>query len=273
MSSVAAWKVLLFLPLVILSICGNYLIIHVLYKFKQTRSCANIFIGNMAIADLLSTIFLTGPGVASNIYYNYPLGAFYCRFESFFKFSCLIASQLSLITLSAHRLTKVILPFRKHVRIRHAVAICAVIWLAAILVASPMVSLRSLEQKQWKDFEEIWCQEKIKSGQMYWLALLAILIYLPLVLMLAFYTGILCQMKKYEERLNESGNPVRSLRRKRIIQMIWVYLVVAIVCWTPLQVLVFYRQFVTQVSFHPDFKSPAMRSDLQLSALPDPRLV
>lgn len=243
-----------------MSICGNYLIIHVLYKFKQTRSSANIFIGNMAVADLLSTIFLTWPGVMRNINYNYPLGAFYCQFESFFTFSCLVASQLSLITLSAYRLKKVIRPFAKGVNSRYAIGICAGIWVASILVASPMVPFRSLKKRKWEDFEEVWCQEKIDKGQVYWLALLAILIYLPLILMLAFYSGILCQMKKYEERLNESGNPVRSLRRKRIIQMIWVYLVVALVCWTPLQVLVFYRQIVAhQVS------PTLITSDLNLS--------
>jgi preprotein translocase subunit SecE len=203
----------------------------------------------MAIADLLSTLFLALPGLMINIYSNYPLGEFYCQFESVFKFSSLIASQLSLITLSADRLKKVIWPFRKSLQNRTAVIICAVIWVAAILVASPMVTLRSLKRKEWKDHEEIWCWEKKGESQVYWFILLAILIYFPLLLMLAFYSAILCQMKKYEERLNESGNPVRSLRRKRIIQMIWVYLVVAFVCWTPLQVLVFYRRFVSRVSF------------------------
>lgn len=195
----------------------------------------------MAIADLLSTIFLTWPGVVINIHLNYPLSGFYCQFETVFKFSCLIASQLSLLTLSAERLRKVVLPFRRSLQIRHAVVICAVIWVAAIVVSSPMLTFRSLKQKKWLDFDEFWCSERKKKSQIYWTFLLAILIYFPLILMLAFYSSILCQMKKYEEKLNESGNPVRSLRRKRIIQMIWVYLVVALICWTPLQVLVFYR--------------------------------
>ena len=176
-----------------------------------------------------------------------PLGSFYCQFESVFKFSCLIASQMSLITLSADRLKKVMLPFRKGLQIRHAAIICGVIWVLAILVAAPIISLRSLERRKWSDFEEVWCSESKSRSQTYWLILLAILCYFPLLLMVAFYSVILCQMKKYEERLNESGNPVRSMHRKRIIQMIWVYLVVAIVCWTPLQVLVIYRRFMSQV--------------------------
>lgn len=193
------------------------------------------------MADLLSTLFLTLPGITIRMYYNYPFGSFFCQFESMFKFSCLVASQLSLITLSAERLKKVVLPFRKSLRPRRAVAICAGIWILAIGIASPMATFRSLEHREWSDFTEVWCDEKKGMTQGYWLTFLAILVYCPLLLMLVFYSGILCQMKKYEERLNESGNPVRSLHRKRIIQMIWVYLVVAFVCWTPLQVLVFYR--------------------------------
>ena len=255
---------LLFLPLVLLSTCGNYLILHILYKFKQTRTSSNIFIGNMAIADLLSTLALTGPGVAVSIYSNYPLGSFYCQFESFFKFSCLLASQLSLLTLSADRLKKVMLPFRKSLQVRHSVAICAAAWLAAVVSAAPLVSFRSLEHRTWMDFEEVWCKEKKKESQVYWLILLAILCYVPLLLMVTFYTGILCQMRRYEGRLNESGNPVRSLHRKRIIQMIWVYLVVALVCWTPLQVLVFYRRFEGQ-KVRSDVRRLALMRCLSLS--------
>lgn len=226
-----------------MSLSGNYLILHVLYKFKQTRKCANIFIGNMAIADLLSTIFLTLPGIATSVHYNYPLGD-YCKYESVLKNWCLVASQLSLITLSADRLKKVLLPFRKSMRLRRALVLCASIWIIAIGVAAPNAAFRTLHHRHWKDFDEIWCGEEKKGVQTYWLTILAILIYVPLLLMLVFYTAILCQMKKYEQRLNDSGNPVRSLHRKRIIQMIWVYLVVAFVSWTPLQILVLYRPYI-----------------------------
>lgn len=232
--------------LVFISVCGNVLIIHVLYKFKQTRTCANILIGNMALADLLSTIFLSLPGIVVDVHTNYPLGSFYCQYESVFKFSCLLASQLSLLTLSADRLKSVIWPFKRNLEVKHAVIICCILWTVSIVIAAPMSSLRSLRTKEWKDFTEVWCQEKIDAGQAYWSALLVILIYVPLLLMLIFYSSILCQMKKYEERFSESGNPVRSLHRKRIIQMIWVYLVVAIVCWTPMQVLVLYRRICSK---------------------------
>ena len=79
------WKVLLFLPIVVFGLVGNFLIMLVIYKFKQTRNCTNLFIGNMALADFFATLLLTWAALANDLFQNYPLGAFYCRIESFAK--------------------------------------------------------------------------------------------------------------------------------------------------------------------------------------------
>lgn len=80
-----AWKITLFLPILILSVVGNSLIIYVIFKFPQSRNCTNLFICNMAIADFFATFFCAWAILTTNLYQNYVLGSIYCQFEGFSK--------------------------------------------------------------------------------------------------------------------------------------------------------------------------------------------
>ncbi|RWS30846.1 substance-P receptor-like protein [Leptotrombidium deliense] len=66
----------------IIGLIGNYLIIHVVVKFKESRNITNLFISNMAIADLLSILFCAWAALVNDMSTDrYVLGAFYCKFE------------------------------------------------------------------------------------------------------------------------------------------------------------------------------------------------
>ena len=253
----------LFLPFIFISVIGNLLVIFVLIRFRQTRSPVNIFIGNMAVADLLSTIFLSWTGLTEEFYQGYPNGPFYCQYGDFFKYTCLLTSTFSLVVLSADRLKKVVLPFVKTLTTRKTMLCCLIIWLLAFGFSTPHAAWRRLGRRKWLDYEEVWCCENTAPGQRpYWIALVAFLCYIPVILMLGFYSIVLCKMKKFQTKLNDSGNPVKAVYRRRIIQMIFVYLLVSLICWAPLQVCVFYRSFFHE-KFVRDRRQPEWFSTLK----------
>lgn len=73
-------------PIVLLGIIGNLTIIYSMCKFKKFRlKPTNIFILNMAIADLLTTMVCPISALFTDIYQFYVLGSFLCRFEGFVK--------------------------------------------------------------------------------------------------------------------------------------------------------------------------------------------
>lgn len=79
-------RVVLVLAIVLLGTLGNLTIIYSMCKFKSFRSKpTNIFILNMAIADLLTTIVCPNAALFTDIYQFYVLGSFICRFEGFIK--------------------------------------------------------------------------------------------------------------------------------------------------------------------------------------------
>lgn len=79
-------RVSLVAPILLLGIVGNLTIIYSMCKFKPFRSKpTNIFILNMAVADLLTTIVCPNAALFTDIYQFYVLGSFICRFEGFVK--------------------------------------------------------------------------------------------------------------------------------------------------------------------------------------------
>lgn len=73
-------------PILLLGILGNVTIIYSMCKFKTFRSKpTNVFILNMAIADLLTTLVCPSAALLTNIYQFYILGSFFCRLEGFVK--------------------------------------------------------------------------------------------------------------------------------------------------------------------------------------------
>lgn len=77
-------RLLLVAPIVLLGILGNLIIIYSMCKFKPFRSKpTNIFILNMAIADLITSLLCPIIALFKDIYQFYVLGPFVCRIEGF----------------------------------------------------------------------------------------------------------------------------------------------------------------------------------------------
>ncbi|KAI1291840.1 Neuropeptide FF receptor 2 [Halotydeus destructor] len=244
------WRVLLNIPIVVLGILGNLLIISVVYKFKQTRNCTNLFICNMALADLLATLCCSWASLfqAGVIYQNYVLGPFYCWFEGFMKVTFLLASVLSLITVCCDRMIGIVRPFSKRLTTKKAYIVMAAIWVLALALAAPVAFGRKLEVRYWKNFTESFCNEQAEFIKSYWIALLCLLVYLPLVAITVAYTVILCRLSKYEARLGDRGNPVKVKYRREILRMLFIYVITCLICWLPLQFMVIQRKFGNTIS-------------------------
>lgn len=153
-------RVVFVAPIVLLGIVGNLTIIYSMCKFKPFRSKpTNIFILNMAIADLLTTMVCPTAALFTDIYQFYVLGAFICRFEGFVKITCLLVSSYSLIVLSTDWLLCVVQPCRTRITIKQSWLALATIWILSVLMASPLFVWRKLRQRIWKDLVEVWCCE------------------------------------------------------------------------------------------------------------------
>lgn len=93
----------------------------------------------------------------------------------------------------------------------------------------------------------------IQYTKYYWVVINFFLIYLPTFFMTIVLVIILAQMDKFEAKLRRSRTTqsnssltINMNYRRRIVKILFTYLLTSIICWTPLQVFIIYRHFRTQ---------------------------
>lgn len=222
------------------STVGNALIVVVLYRTIAIRTSANIFIGNMAIADFLQCLMFTVTGIGTSIQHNYPMGGFWCRSDTFLKYWFLNVSQLSLIALSVDRVTGIFKPFWKKLTPSVTAFVCLTLWIVSLLITLWLAFYRSLAHREWSDFSEVLCYET-DVDQAIWVTFTAVLVYLPLVSMLLFYHLILLRLRQLRRRFPD--NESIDTQQATIMKMIYFYLMSSLICWAPQQYLKYNRQF------------------------------
>lgn len=91
--------------------------------------------------------------------------------------------------------------------------------------------------------------------------------------MIIVFVIILAQMDKFEAKLRRSCDNSQSSHslsinikyRRRIVKIIFAYLLTSIICWTPLQFTVIYRHFRSEPTFSPWFSELAFFAQLSAS--------
>lgn len=110
------------------------------------------------------------------------------------------------------------------------------------MISSPTVIFRSWHARQWADYLEIYCAEDSRM-KYYWFTILVLLCYLPLTVMTVAYSMIIIQLEKYEQHLSLEQQPLKKKYRRKVLKMLFIYLVNFMWCWVLFQVVVLYRYF------------------------------
>lgn len=121
----------------LLGFMGNSLVIITYAFYKRTKSMTDVFLLNVAVADLIFVLSL--PFIVYNELSSWPMGATVCKLLSGSYSVNLYSGTLLLVCISADRYIAIV-QARRSFRLRSLARsrlICAVIWTAAILLSIP----------------------------------------------------------------------------------------------------------------------------------------
>ena len=130
----------IFCVVVILGCLGNTLVVIVVLKNRDHfRNTTNLFILNLAIADMLFLIFCVPFHAIVYTVPDWPFGDFMCKFVHLVQYSSMVSSILTLVAMSLDRYLAVGHPIKtKHLRTPWiALFISVITWLIAITIALP----------------------------------------------------------------------------------------------------------------------------------------
>ncbi|EDO34897.1 predicted protein [Nematostella vectensis] len=233
------------------SLVCNSLIIHTIRVVPGMRSTTNLFILNMALGDIITSILSSSHAIRTTLFgeqwISGTLGEVTCRLDYYGLSVGTLLSVSSLLVMTVDRLFAVRSPLRYKSSTRWPKFAILFVWLFSLALPvdltwnsfttvtfSPAVTNTT-------DSGRLYCFfEKSTEGQIWALAVLVLGYGLPLVLMLSFYgciAWILWRRKVPGEAEQAQRNAHRTA--KKVTWMVVAIMSVFEICWTPFFVMCF----------------------------------
>ncbi|XP_067894625.1 B2 bradykinin receptor-like [Heterodontus francisci] len=235
-----------FQPIYIMMVCitglvGNIFVLIVICLHKSHCTVPEIYLGNLAGADLFLLACL--PFWAINIarHFNWPFGDFLCRYVNSVIYMNLYSSVYFLVMVSIDRylaLVKVL----GHGRIRTvscAKINCFFIWLFGLLMSSPVIIFRKVIHIP--DLNISACL--LDFPHEYWMLkmdiILIVIVFLVPAAIISFCTFQILNVL----RNNEMQRFKQVHRESKATNLVLIVLLAFVICWMPFQLLRFLSIF------------------------------
>lgn len=157
-----------------------------------------------------------------------------------FSVMCLVASVLSLTLIAYDRFFGIVFALKAHMSCRKARFSIGVIWLCSLAIAAPLLRYRQLNERQWLDYTERWCDDtwpvvtKIIPGSnqtisympsrtIYFTFVSAVLYFFPMIVMTIAYSVIIRKLRLSTipgERVNAGYEAQQKVKRKVYISLL-----------------------------------------------------
>lgn len=235
----------------IAGLIGNVMVIATIAAKRSMWTPCNLFITNIAIADLLVAIILT-PLRMAELFIGWPLGEFLCRFVGPLQdvIVCISAVTHTVIALERHR--GIVTPFKTKLSLRRAKITIVIICFACYLaIGLPLaLVLKQVERRGFKYCRAQWPLNK--SRMIFEVYLVAFFIFVPLVTQTTTYVKIVAAIKKEDasaQTISRSGTVEQrrnQIRKKaHLVKMLIILVAVFQVCFIPRGVFILVKEFTS----------------------------
>ena len=227
------------------SLMANSFIVLIVYRTPTLRKPINYFIANMAMSDLLYSLFQVPFRLSMLHTTSWHIGGKFglalCKLVPFFTQVSIIVSMQNLILIAVNRFGAVVFPLRSPlIKSKLCSFFISATWMVAAAIFSPYLFAYQLVEYSG----EMWCVMRWKkafgesSSLAYYALARPILVpYIPLVLLVLLYSIILIKVKIQARPGEQSANTQqqRNRRNRNVFQMSTAIVLAFLVCWLPLE--------------------------------------
>ncbi|XP_076844053.1 somatostatin receptor type 2 isoform X2 [Brachyhypopomus gauderio] len=214
-------------------LCGNALVIYVILRYAKMKTVTNIYILNLAVADVLCMLSL--PFIAIQLaLIHWPFGVAICRIVLTLDSLNQFTSIFFLTVMSIDRYLAVVHPIKstKWRKPRVAKMISMAMWGVSLLVNLPIMIYSGLNTNKNEDqmCTMLWPEPMDTYYTAFIFYMFFVGFFLPLVVICLCYLFIVIKVRS-------SGMRVSSSKRKRserkVTRMVSIVVVVFVLCWLP----------------------------------------
>ena len=229
--NLSAWRtgeIISYSLILVVSLIGNSLIGLIVYKKPTMRKPINYLITNMAMSDLLFTLFVIPLllSVNNDWLISGPLGLALCKLCLYLPFVSYSVSGQSHILIAVDRLVAVVFPLRSPLIGRKWFPlIITATWIVALTLHTPVL----VSAKVFYDQDGMFCGYFLIEA---WPSVTAIT-YTTIVLLVILYSIILIKLKLQAPPGEQSTNveKQRKRRNKNVLRMVIVIFLAFLFCY------------------------------------------
>ncbi|XP_048847654.1 somatostatin receptor type 2-like [Brienomyrus brachyistius] len=217
------------------ALSGNMLVIYVILRYAKMKTVTNIYILNLAVADVLFMLSL--PFIAIQLaLVHWPFGEVICRVVMTVDSLNQFTSIFCLMVMSIDRYLAVVHPIKstKWRKPRMAKAINLAVWSISLLVNLPIVIYSGLIFKKDSCFCTIvWPEPQENYYKVFIFYTFFLGFFLPLTVICLCYLLIIVKVKSSGIRV---GSSKRKKSERRVTRMVSIVVAVFVLCWLPFYV-------------------------------------
>lgn len=107
---------LLYIPIFIFALIGNGTVCYIVQSTPRMRTVTNYFIANLALGDILMSLFCVPSSFISLLILNYwPFGIALCHFVNYSQAVSVLVSAYTLVAISIDRYIAIMWPLRPRI--------------------------------------------------------------------------------------------------------------------------------------------------------------
>ena len=258
-------KIIVTVAVICAALIGNIGIILAVWFNRGMRTTINLYLVNLAVADLFICTFCMTVYLINNLAEPlFILGPIVCKLNAFCQMTCLTSSVFTLSAISCDRFIAILYPLEARFRVtkQRTGIIIVCIWITSILASLPFLFMRKHYEFKWKNFVETNCGESWPASvvydpltktcftshptkKVYYTFVTIALFFVPLIVISAAYTCIAYKLwaNVMPGEQSEANVIAQDRAKKKVIKMVCLMVVAFILCWAPLQFAVLYSQF------------------------------
>lgn len=235
--------------IMVVALTGNTLLIYIVWKIKETRVTTSFLFVNMAVADLLVTIFQMPVSIVHFYVYEMSdwVGHLTCGFIYYVLYVSTTASIFCLAVMAFDRYFAVVHPMTQDIWFRKSKIIAPIVWISSMaLMSVAPIAFKSINGK---------CSftDAAMPYLPFWTYLLLINYLVPLAIISILYTIVARTLwfQQMPGHLTSRDEQRRLILKKKVVRTLVIVVVVFAICWGPMHVFTMDAAIKMAATWHP----------------------
>uniref|UniRef100_A0A1I8A090 G_PROTEIN_RECEP_F1_2 domain-containing protein n=1 Tax=Steinernema glaseri TaxID=37863 RepID=A0A1I8A090_9BILA len=185
-----------FVVIFALSLFGNTaVVITILFRRKSSRSITNLYLLNLAVADLLRSVICMPSTLISELFHCWMLGPLFCKMAAYLQPVAVTASGYTLAIIAVERYYAICRPLESRIwhTKKHAMMMIMLVWVISFV--ANLGTAIMYDAVPYKDYWNCLTTNGPVADFFYQLYITLILLFIPLTIMVAMYGNVIFTLK------------------------------------------------------------------------------